>query len=74
MMYVHSMPYAGARSLLPRAAHPGETYPDAEPIVLRHLVTPREIKAVLPLRQAIDLSAHAAAGDAFLSLEKKETN
>lgn len=47
---------------------------DTDQVVLRHLKTPREIEAVLPLRDGIDLSAHAAAGAAFLSLEKKETN
>ncbi|TFY97800.1 hypothetical protein [Ramlibacter rhizophilus] len=45
-----------------------------DPVVLRHLKTPQEIEAVLPLRGGIDLSAHTAAGDSFVSLEKKETN
>lgn len=74
-MHVQSMPHAAA-GVLPMfaAVHSAEPPPQSEPIVLRHLVTPREIEAVLPLRQGIDLSAHAAAGDAFLALEKKETN
>jgi len=49
-------------------------FADEAPVVLRHLVTPAEIEQVLPLREGIDLSAHAAAGDAFFALEKKETN
>ncbi len=47
--------------------------PGIESIVLRHLRTPEEIEAILHLRGAIDLSAHASGVD-FLSLEKKETN
>jgi hypothetical protein len=42
-------------------------------VQLRHLRTHADIEQVLPLRQEIDLSAHAA-GDEFLRLEKKETN
>jgi hypothetical protein len=42
-------------------------------VQLRHLRTHAEIEQVLPLRQEIDLSAHAA-GEEFLRLEKKETN
>ena len=41
-------------------------------VQLRHLRTHAEIEKVLPLRQEIDLSAHAM-GDEFLRLEKKET-
>ena len=41
---------------------------------LVHLRTPAEIARVLPLREEIDLSVHAAAGRSFLELEKKETS
>lgn len=41
---------------------------------LVHLRTPGEIARVLPLREEIDLSVHAAAGRSFHELEKKETN
>jgi hypothetical protein len=45
----------------------------ADRVQLRHLRTPSDIEQVLPLRQEIDLSAHAM-GDEFFRLEKKETN
>jgi len=41
---------------------------------LVHLRTPTQIRRVLPLRDEIDLSAHAAAGRSFHELEKKETS
>ncbi len=47
---------------------------DHEPLVLRHLSTPAQIKEVLVLRKGIDLTAHEAAGAAFFELEKKETS
>ncbi|MEJ7932442.1 hypothetical protein WG922_20890 [Ramlibacter sp. AN1015] len=59
-----------ARAVPPHLAYAA----DDEPVLLRHLTTPCEIEAVLPLREGIDLSAHAAAGAAFLALEKKETS
>jgi hypothetical protein len=41
---------------------------------LVHLRTPGEIARVLPLREEIDLSVHAATGRSFHELEKKETS
>jgi hypothetical protein len=43
-------------------------------IVLRHLKTDAEIDSVLHLREEIDLSIHAASGQGFTALEKKETS
>lgn len=43
-------------------------------MVLRHLQTPAQVASVLHLREEIDLSVHAAAGRAFVDLEKKETS
>jgi hypothetical protein len=43
-----------------------------EAVVLRHLQSHDEIRAVLHLRDEIDLSAHSGSAD-FISLEKKET-
>lgn len=51
----------------------GQGLHEEAPVTLRHLATPREIEAVLPLRNGIDLSAHASSGEAFRRLEKKET-
>jgi hypothetical protein len=56
------------------AAVPGRRPFSADDLVLRHLRTPAEIARVLHLREAIDLSAHAAAGPHFGTLEKKETS
>lgn len=41
---------------------------------LHRLRTPEQVDSVLHLRDAIDLSVHAAAGSQFLHLEKKETS
>ena len=74
-MHAHALsPAVLPASLPPGLPLFGQPDDDADQVVLRHLVTPQEIEAVLPLREGIDLSAHAAAGDAFLSLEKKETS
>jgi hypothetical protein len=54
---------AGAGSLAPF---------HADSVTLRHLRTPAEIEAVLPLRDEIDLSVHLSAGQTFHTLEKKE--
>ena len=43
-------------------------------VQLVHLRTAAQIKRVLPLRDEIDLSVHAAAGRSFVELEKKETS
>jgi len=40
---------------------------------LHPLRTPAQIASVLHLRGEIDLSVHAAAGEEFVRLEKKET-
>jgi hypothetical protein len=40
---------------------------------LHHLRTQEQIASVLHLRDEIDLSVHAAAGQDFVRLEKKET-
>jgi hypothetical protein len=42
-------------------------------VTLRHLRTPSQIRAVLHLREEIDLSVHAAVASNFAELEKKET-
>jgi len=72
MMHVSAV--SVSRTLPPSLLVPPDHFADDAPVVLHHLATPAEIEAVLPLREGIDLSAHAAAGDAFLALEKKETN
>jgi hypothetical protein len=75
MMHAHAIAPAHAVSMPPMLPmHDRIADEKNEPVLLRHLVTPREIEAVLPLRDGIDLSAHAAAGAAFYELEKKETN
>lgn len=51
----------------------GEPVSFSDRVQLRHLRTHAQIEQVLPLRQEIDLSAHAA-DDEFLRLEKKEMN
>jgi hypothetical protein len=43
-------------------------------VQLRHLRTPGEISQILHLRDEIDLSVHAASGETFARLEKKETS
>ena len=46
-----------------------------EDVVLHHLRSPADIKSIVPLREEIDLSVHAAAGaQHFERLEKKETS
>jgi hypothetical protein len=42
-------------------------------LVMRHLRTPEEIQAVLPLRGHIDLTAHHGVDPLFDVREKKET-
>lgn len=73
-MHAHAMSPAQPASLPSGLSLFGPSDDDGDQVVLRHLVTPKQIEAVLPLREGIDLSAHAAAGDAFFALEKKETN
>lgn len=51
---------------------PAEAPSGIESVVLRHLQSHDEIRAVLHLRDEIDLSAHSGSAD-FISLEKKET-
>jgi hypothetical protein len=51
---------------------PVEAPSGIESVVLRHLQSHDEIRAVLHLRDEIDLSAHSGSAD-FISLEKKET-
>lgn len=45
----------------------------SERLAVRQLRTPAEIEAILHLRDAIDLSVHAASSPEFLAREKKET-
>lgn len=45
----------------------------SERLSIRQLRTPAEIEAILHLREAIDLSVHAASGPEFIAREKKET-
>lgn len=45
----------------------------AQQLAIRHLRTRAEIETIMHLRDAIDLSVHAAAPQ-FLAREKKETN
>jgi hypothetical protein len=59
-----------ARQLPPSFGSEPQSFSDR--VQLRHLRSHAEIEQVLPLRQEIDLSAHAM-GDEFLRLEKKET-
>jgi hypothetical protein len=73
-MHAHAIAPAQPASLSSGLSLFGQSDDDADQVVLHHLVTPQQIEAVLPLREGIDLSAHAAAGDAFLALEKKETS
>lgn len=74
MMHTQAMVPAKAAAMPSSLPLRGRIADEQEPVLLRHLVTPREIEAVLPLREGIDLSAHAAAGAAFVALEKKETS
>jgi len=53
--------------------HASQARPMADALKLHHLRTPRQIASVLHLRGEIDLSVHAAAGQEFIRLEKKET-
>lgn len=73
-MYAHAIAPAQAAAIPPMFPLHDHSADDKAPVLLRHLTTPREIEEVLPLRDGIDLSAHAAAGAAFVELEKKETN
>ena len=73
-MHAHAMAPTQPASLASGLSLFGSSYEDADQVVLRHLVTPEQIEAVLPLRDGIDLSAHTAAGDDFFALEKKETS
>lgn len=45
----------------------------SERLSIRQLRTPAEIGAILHLREAIDLSVHAASSPEFVAREKKET-
>ena len=73
MIQVHSHAHGQAPSLRPPGLSPlYDGLNEEAQVTLRHLKTPREIEAVLSLRDGIDLSAHASAAD-FRSLEKKET-
>lgn len=61
--------------IFPAAAMPAGRPPFAfDAVELRHLKTSAEIESVRHLREEIDLSVHAAAGQQFLALEKKETS
>ena len=73
-MHAHAMAPAQPASLPSGLSLFGQSDDDADQVVLRHLATPQQIEAVLPLREGIDLSAHAAAGDEFFALQKKETS
>lgn len=65
-------PQAQTHSLV--AMRPLPTLAGMDEVRLLHLRTPAEIARVLPLREEIDLSVHAAAGRCFHELEKKETS
>lgn len=56
------------------AAAMGRPPIDFGAVQLRPLRTSAEIETVRHLREEIDLSVHAAAGQQFLALEKKETS
>jgi hypothetical protein len=71
----HSAPTFIPQPMMPPAAMRPPGALRTEGVVLHHLRTPAQVSCVLPLRDEIDLSVHAAAGpQSFATLEKKETS